>query len=173
MPTTTPLTDAINALTTYSNTVTGASDTTLSDAVATLAAGYGGGAGAVSLLDTVTVSADTRTFNLDFTPYTSYDFLLVYGDVTLSAADWLYFVRNGSSPSGGTYTNQSLAHQYGIVFMRVKPIGENDRYAMPASNGFDVSNTVTNNVYIYCYTASHTMLAGSKFTIYGGNYSDM
>lgn len=38
-----PLTDAINALTTYANTVTGASDTTLSDAVATLAAGYGGG----------------------------------------------------------------------------------------------------------------------------------
>ena len=39
----TPLTDAINALTTYSNTVTGASDTTLSEAVATLASGYGGG----------------------------------------------------------------------------------------------------------------------------------
>lgn len=37
-----PLTDAINALTTYANTVTGASDTTLSDAVATLASGYGG-----------------------------------------------------------------------------------------------------------------------------------
>lgn len=45
MPTTTPLTDAINALTTYANTVTGASDTTLSDAVATLADGYGGGGG--------------------------------------------------------------------------------------------------------------------------------
>lgn len=45
MPSNTPLTDAINALTTYSNTVTGASDTTLSDAVATLAAGYGGGGG--------------------------------------------------------------------------------------------------------------------------------
>lgn len=41
----TPLTDAIEALTTYSNTVTGASDTTLSEAVATLAAGYGGGGG--------------------------------------------------------------------------------------------------------------------------------
>ena len=47
MPSNTPLTDAINALTTYSNTVTGASDTTLSDAVATLAAGYGGGGGSV------------------------------------------------------------------------------------------------------------------------------
>ena len=41
----TPLTDAIEALTTYSNTVTGASDTTLSEAVATLASGYGGGGG--------------------------------------------------------------------------------------------------------------------------------
>lgn len=39
----TPLTDAINALTTYANEVTGASDTTLSDAVYTLASGYGQG----------------------------------------------------------------------------------------------------------------------------------
>ena len=39
----TPLTDGINALTTYANEVTGASDTTLSDAVRTLASGYGGG----------------------------------------------------------------------------------------------------------------------------------
>jgi len=38
----TPLTDSINALTTYANEVTGASDTTLSDAVHTLASGYGG-----------------------------------------------------------------------------------------------------------------------------------
>ena len=43
MPTTTPLTDAINALTQYANETTGASDTTLSDAVGTLVAGYGGG----------------------------------------------------------------------------------------------------------------------------------
>lgn len=44
--TNTPLTDSINALTTYANEVTGASDTTLSDAVHTLASGYGGGSGA-------------------------------------------------------------------------------------------------------------------------------
>lgn len=37
-----PLTDAITALTTYANTVTGASNTDLSSAVATLANGYGG-----------------------------------------------------------------------------------------------------------------------------------
>lgn len=39
----TPLTDSINALTTYANEVTGQSDTTLSDAVHTLASGYGRG----------------------------------------------------------------------------------------------------------------------------------
>ena len=39
----TPLTDAINALTTYANSVTGESDTTLSDAVYSLAEGYGQG----------------------------------------------------------------------------------------------------------------------------------
>lgn len=42
MSSTTPLTDAINALITYSNEITGASDATLSDAVESLAAGYGG-----------------------------------------------------------------------------------------------------------------------------------
>lgn len=39
----TPLTDSINALTSYANEVTGGSDTNLSDAVHTLASGYGGG----------------------------------------------------------------------------------------------------------------------------------
>ena len=43
MPTTTPLTDAIQALTQYANETTGASDTTLSAAVGTLVAGYGQG----------------------------------------------------------------------------------------------------------------------------------
>lgn len=39
----TPLTDGINALTAYANEITGASDTTLSDAVGRLCEGYGGG----------------------------------------------------------------------------------------------------------------------------------
>ena len=43
----TPLTDSINALTAYANEVTGGSDTNLSDAVHTLASGYGGGSGNV------------------------------------------------------------------------------------------------------------------------------
>lgn len=51
-----PLTDAIEALTQYANSVTGASDQTLSEAVATLASGYGGGGGGGT--------AETGTFTL-------------------------------------------------------------------------------------------------------------
>lgn len=51
----TPLTDSINALTTYANEVTGASDTTLSDAVYTLASGYGQGGG-VSITDGMVIT---------------------------------------------------------------------------------------------------------------------
>ena len=42
MSSTTPLTDAINALTTYANETTGKNDTNLSDAVGSLVDGYGG-----------------------------------------------------------------------------------------------------------------------------------
>lgn len=48
----TPLTDNINALITYANSVTGASDTTLSQVFATLANGYsGGGSGTITYPD--------------------------------------------------------------------------------------------------------------------------
>lgn len=76
----TPLTDAINALTTYANSVTGASSTTLSDAVDDLVAGYGGGGGGISIdwanITLVTVGANSVTnmsqvadyFKVDHTP---------------------------------------------------------------------------------------------------------
>lgn len=56
MPSNTPLTDAINALTQYANETTGASDTNLSDAVGTLVAGYGGGGSIGGLANMVDVS---------------------------------------------------------------------------------------------------------------------
>ena len=58
----TPLTDGINALTAYANEVTGESDTTLSDAVETLVAGYGSGAGSIidNLLEVVSSVTPTE-----------------------------------------------------------------------------------------------------------------
>lgn len=58
----TPLTDAINALTTYANSVTGASDTTLSDAVDTLADGYGQGSSSMQSGSFVGEGQTTYTF---------------------------------------------------------------------------------------------------------------
>ena len=51
----TPLTDGINALTAYANEVTGESNQTLSDAVESLVAGYGGGG---ALWKSVTLEED-------------------------------------------------------------------------------------------------------------------
>lgn len=55
----TPLTDGINALTQYANEVTGASDTNLSDAVYTLAQGYGGGSTPTGM----SISLITKPYN--------------------------------------------------------------------------------------------------------------
>lgn len=60
----TPLTDAINALTTYANETTGASDTNLSDAVGTLVDGYGQGGGGVKT-GTITPSERTTSITID------------------------------------------------------------------------------------------------------------
>ena len=65
----TPLTDRINSLTSQANAVTEASDTNLSDAVNTLIAGYGGGAGSVidNLLEVVSSITPTEdTMSLEF-----------------------------------------------------------------------------------------------------------
>lgn len=58
----TPLTDSINALTAYANEITGGSDTNLSDAVHTLASGYGGGS---EELITIPENNLTNSTNLD------------------------------------------------------------------------------------------------------------
>lgn len=71
----TPLTDLINALTAYANKITGGSDTTLSDAVHTLAQGYGGGN---------TPSATKHTIHFEFTDKTDTDIDVYYDNTLLS-----------------------------------------------------------------------------------------
>lgn len=77
MSSTTPLTDAINALTTYANEITGKSDTNLSDAVESLVDGYGGGGGGgiTRVTGSVTGSGNyTQSINCDSAP----DIVLIY-----------------------------------------------------------------------------------------------
>ena len=176
-----PLTDAINALTRYANETTGASDTTLSDAVETLVEGYGQGGGGgegLQLVDTITVPEDTRSYSFDLTAYADYDTILVYEDVELSANDWLYYVKNGTEPSGGSYNNGSRSHHVGFMFWRMPLGGTGAGTALSitglvATYQFNQSSVgspeVVNSIYIYTYSASKHIKAGSTFKIYAGN----
>ena len=100
----TPLTDAITALTTYANTVTGESDTTLSDAVYSLASGYGGGGGGVSITDGMVITewdtAGTRPKTVE-----------IYGDLPVHAFGYY----NDNSSAGNSLTS--------VTFHNTKKIG--------------------------------------------------
>ena len=118
---TTPLTDAINALTTYANETTGASDTTLSDAVGTLVAGYGGGGGSGEEYAQfkATPSETALSFQYDAGSFTLGTYYALY----------VYSTHSGNDPShetiilGGRYHlphNEmgSTAKDYGRVTTR-------------------------------------------------------
>ena len=160
----TPLTDAINALTTYANTVTSASDTTLSDAVATLAAGYGGGGSSpVTVIDTITVSAQ-RAVQIDITAdWDGYDFIIVAPNVTLSASDWLYMASDNTSSSSYTSGSAlSFDEKYSAVLQYTNAwrgawfCGNINAKAIPS---------VSSYLYFYTYEATKTMTG--TFTVYG------
>ena len=91
------LTDGIEALTTYANGVTGESDTTLSDAVANLADGYGGGGTTYPFL----VSYERIDVTEDLTSMTTNTFLRTYLPDINSAPypTILYLIENTNTDS--------------------------------------------------------------------------
>ena len=113
MPSTTPLTDAINALTQYANETTGASDTTLSDAVGTLVAGYGGGGSGFTADDIWQGNVDgTVTMNASLFPKpVSYAFQKITSLSTPNAVS-LRTTSGGQFPNGAFEGNTSLTTVY-------------------------------------------------------------
>lgn len=136
----------------------------------------GGGSSPVQLLDTITVSEQSRAVNIDLTPYSSYNLIYILIDATLTSSDWIYYNVNGSSPSGGSYQN-SMVHHQGICFIMVHPPAGNDASKVmagtPSTNQFALNSVTVTNLYAYTYNASHYFDVGSVFEIYGGNYADM
>lgn len=113
----TPLTDKITALTTAANETTGASDTTLGDAVATLIAGYGGGGSVAS----GTYTPAENTLGPSFDVGTSVDHFVIFAtssplgsgvktaqgaivDYTASSPTVCAIGSNNAGSSGSTYT---------------------------------------------------------------------
>lgn len=118
----TPLTDSINALTTYANEVTGAEDTTLSDAVGRLCEGYGGGDSpfTVEKIKTYTVEEswenDTKgnpvaiftALGLDINDLTNYSetFLCIFKNNNVSnqyKCDFIQYLKWTSTRTYGAY----------------------------------------------------------------------
>lgn len=99
----TPLTDGINALTAYANEVTGAEDTTLSDAVGRLCEGYGGG----DIISEMAKGADLFygediVFDSSVETINSYAFFYkfianVSGDGVKIIKPWAFAIPNGVS----------------------------------------------------------------------------
>jgi hypothetical protein len=175
----TPLTDAITALTTYANTVTGASDTTLSDAVGTLAAGYGGGGSSPwTKVDEIVLSENVRTVNIDTTGYQStYDFVVGFYVGELTSADYIYVTYNNTTitTSGGYYTTIASVVKTPL-FMLTKRIERItiEELLRPNNNTFtSTANVTVNNIFLNTYQASKLMKAGSKIVIYGLKYADL
>lgn len=136
-----------------------------------------GGGGALSLIDTITIPEDVRAFNLDLTKYaySDYDMAFAIADITLSGSDWLYYAANGSSTSGGSYTNAMTNHN-GVIWARMYIPALNTRGEGYVSNspGVNITTRQTiDNLYMYTYDASKVIRAGSTIKIYGGNYADL
>ena len=76
-----PLTDSINALTVYANETTGKQDATLSDAVYTLASGYGGGDSGVKTDSGIAyIEADAMTISINHSLGDKADFAMIRMD---------------------------------------------------------------------------------------------
>lgn len=168
MATTKPLTDAITALTTYANGVTGASDTTLSDAVRTLADGYGGGGGGgdgLQKIKEVTISEDTRSVSIDLTEFADKTELLITMSFTLSASDWVYLHFDTTTPSttGKQYTQPSQIFDEYPIYMRSSGFD-----FIASASGMERSTAQPRtNLLCHTYDANKRILSGSTYTIYG------
>ena len=170
----TPLTDAINALTTYANETTGASDTTLSDAVESLVAGYGGSG--LSLLREVIPSTDSKeaVINFDNAWFSNYQFFVVKCHIcyTTSAGEWLYYLWNTKSYSGLYYSLGTKTPNNFDTFFVLE--NTDNKVVFPKSNeairpqGTEYPVLESGNYFcVKLYTNNYD--EGTKFELYGIN----
>ena len=155
----TPLTDSINALTTYANEVTGASDTNLSDAVHTLASGYGGGgSGSVKTGSFVGDGTASVTLDIGFEP----DVIVIDSDLDFATAGWqglkcVNLVRNVLTINfyHNSTTDTAKTHAYfDAISVGQDPWGANGgayrNYGVYSNNGeLLVTNKTLNNANVF------------------------
>lgn len=168
-----PLTDSINALTTYINGVTGGEDSNLSDAVATLADGYMSSDTREILIvkqEFDSVSQITIPISIDWLD--EYKTIIVEPNITLSTRDWLYI-------EGGGYSNQYMVgttfHQPKVFITKhndYRWVGFMVKESSIRTNPFIIRSNNTSLLesgYTYHAYASGVTLSGDV-SIYGSNF---
>lgn len=148
----TPLTDRINLLTSQANAATGGSDTTLSDAIETLIAGYGGGlpigikaiTSGVATIESQ-VSNFTITTNLGYVP----DYFLI----RIDADDW------DKIPFGTVVEEAFIRNEYPNM-----PNWPNGRYFFL----YSAKNATSGNNLQGQYTSALSIATENTFTVQKG-----
>jgi len=141
------LTSRIQALTAYANEVTGASDTTLSDAVATLAEGYGGGGDEVLFgtygqlyIKDIRFSDDVTSFGGVF-QYCKYLETFDSNNATSYTGSNLGYdenLKSASFPKITQYNSNYLIRQQGVQYNKLETI-------ILGSVGYPVASISTRN----------------------------
>lgn len=146
------LANGIEAMTNYSNEVTGESDTTLSDAVRTLANGFGYG-GAIYLYASKHIIADASYS--EFTQFKN----AVVPDLPLDKTFVLIeFVNNTTTSRSGIYWMQTIMPETG----EVKSVGARVGGILGGTYGCDVHAGATINIYV----GEHGALSGELYSIW-------
>lgn len=181
---TAPLTDALNALISYSNSVTGASDTTISECVETLVAGYSGGSSAsltytpsvntplttaieslITYANTVTGASDTTlsdciaTLCAGYNPGTSWDY------------EW--YATSGTLPTGATSGTPTFVDDYmsatNLNFLlsdisktgfEIQAVIKHNGNATSSSPQICIKTSTKYGVKLYLNTSKNTTVAG-------------
>jgi len=168
-----PLTDAINALTRYANEVTGADDQTLSDAVETLAAGYGGGGGSMPLIHVydVTIEEDTLTFTISdtFEYAPTYVAFVPDGEIVTPQSGTNGVISASMFRNGGRSTTSSNTNG-SSYFDVVNSTGGRDYYT---SAGYATTSTTGVTVTISRTNPVLKFIAGQKFKVIVGETTDV
>jgi hypothetical protein len=160
MATTKPLTDAITALTTYANGVTGASDTNLSDAVRTLADGYGGGGGS-----SVTVVASG-----EFAGASSGGRQGISIGKKMASTDWYLLIKAKDASEFERNENR-----YDFVWLSVCALSKLGRYNLAGSGNLSFAPTlgIYDNNSGTLTTKSAGLILKNAQCIWGGNLREI
>ena len=151
----TPLTDAITALTTYANGITGKSDANLPDAVRSLADGYGGGSGLEYEEGTYTPATDEFPTISFANSHTKAPDIIVFGDV---ASSW-------QSPNTGAmnlFVYVAFSSLFGVAWQKSDSVSW--------ANGYFYGRIATNGTNTTIQSSEYTRgnVSASGFEAYAG-----